>query len=368
MDMTSLNLSPDQLSFPGLGLNAITVSSTAFTIFGINIAWYGIIIACGMMLAIVFGLSQVKKFGISPDRATDVILAGIIGGIIGARAYYVLMNLDYYSKDWKSIFMTRNGCLAIYGGIIGALLAGLVACRIRKVKVLPMFDVAAMGFFIGQSIGRWGNFFNHEAFGKNTDLPWGMTSGRIQSWITENAGTSKILEGLTAERAVHPCFLYESVWCLLGFIILFLVSRKRKFDGQIFLLYIFWYGLGRTFIEGLRTDSLMLGNIRVSQALACISSIVALILLFAVGSKVKRMGEDYVFYKDTEESKALIAADEDAAAKGSEETAAKGERAPEGCAELDRKAPCNEKSEESTIPLEDDTETKEESDPEKSET
>jgi phosphatidylglycerol:prolipoprotein diacylglycerol transferase len=316
MDMTSLNLSPDQIAFPGLGLKAINVSSTAFTVFGISIAWYGIIIACGMMLAIVFGLSQVKKFGISPDRATDVILAGIIGGIIGARAYYVLMNLDYYSKDWKSIFMTRNGGLAIYGGIIGALIVGFITCRIRKVKVLPMFDVAAMGFFIGQSIGRWGNFFNHEAFGTNTDLPWGMTSGRIQSWITENAGTSKILEGLTPERAVHPCFLYESIWCLLGFIILFLVSRKRKYDGQILLLYIFWYGLGRTFIEGLRTDSLMLGNIRISQALACISSIAALILLFAVGSKVKRMGSDYVFYKDTEESRALLAAD--AAAKTSE--------------------------------------------------
>ena len=154
MDMTSLNLSPDQIAFPGLGLKAINVSSTAFTVFGISIAWYGVIIACGMMLAIAFGLSQVKKFGISPDRATDVILAGIIGGIIGARAYYVLMNLDYYSKDWKSIFMTRNGGLAIYGGIIGALLVGLIACRIRKVKVLPMFDVAAMGFFIGQCIGR----------------------------------------------------------------------------------------------------------------------------------------------------------------------------------------------------------------------
>ena len=350
MDMTSLNLSPDQLSFPGLGINAINVSSTAFTIFGISIAWYGVIIACGMMLAIAFGLSQVKKFGISPDRATDVILVGIIGGIIGARAYYVLMNLDYYSKDWKSIFMTRNGGLAIYGGIIGALLAGLIACRIRKVKVLPMFDVAAMGFFIGQSIGRWGNFFNHEAFGTNTDLPWGMTSGRIQSWITENAGTSRILEGMTPERAVHPCFLYESIWCLLGFIILFLVSRKRKYDGQLLLLYIFWYGLGRTFIEGLRTDSLMLGNIRISQALACISSIIALILLFAIGSKVKRMGEDFDFYKDTEESKALIAADE-AAAKA-KDSAKESENSP---------------AEESTIPLEDEEATKEESAPEESE-
>ena len=305
MDISNLNLSPDQIAFPGLGIDGITVKSEAFTVFGITIAWYGLIIAVGMILAIVFGLSQMKKFGISPDRATDVIISGIIGGIVGARSYYVLMNWDYYSQDLKTIFQTRNGGLAIYGGIIGALLVGAVACRIRKVKILPIFDVASMGFLIGQGIGRWGNFFNHEAFGSNTDLPWGMTSGRIQQWITENGSMD-----LTPDRAVHPCFLYESIWCLLGFGVLFFISKRRKFDGQIFLTYVLWYGTGRAFFEGLRTDSLMLGNIRISQLLAIMSALAALILLFVISSKVKRMGEDYVFYKDTEESKALIAADE----------------------------------------------------------
>ncbi len=309
MDMTSLGLQPDQIAFPGLGIDAVTVKSEAFSVFGISIAWYGLIIAFGMILAIIFGLSQMKKFGINPDRATDVIIFGIIGGVVGARAYYVLMNWDYYSQDIKTVFQTRNGGLAIYGGIIGALVTGLIVCRVRRVKILPMFDVTSMGFLIGQGIGRWGNFFNHEAFGSNTDLPWGMTSGRIQEWIMENAEFGSVNASLTPERAVHPCFLYESLWCLLGFVVLFLVSKKRKFDGQIFLTYILWYGAGRSVIEGLRTDSLMVGNIRISQLLAVLSSITALILLFVITSKVKRMGDDYVFYKDTEESKLLLAED-----------------------------------------------------------
>lgn len=307
MNMTSLNLGYDEIAFPGLGINGITVKSEAFSLFGVSIAWYGIIIACGMILAIIFGLSQMKKYGIDPDRATDVIIGGIIGGVVGARAYYVLMNWDTYSKDLKTIFQTRNGGLAIYGGIIGALLVGVIMCRIRKVKILPLFDVASMGFLIGQGIGRWGNFFNHEAFGSNTDLPWGMTSGRIQQWITENSEYGSLVEGMTPDRAVHPCFLYESIWCLTGFVVLFLISKRRKFDGQIFLSYILWYGIGRSVIEGLRTDSLMLGNIRISQLLAIVSALTAFILLCVIGSKVKRMGEDYVFYKDTEESKLLLA-------------------------------------------------------------
>jgi len=318
MDMTTLNLGPDQIAFPGLGIDGITVKSQAFSVFGISIAWYGIIIACGMILAIIFGLSQMKKYGISPDRATDVIIAGIVGGIVGARIYYVLMNWDYYSRDLKTVFQTRNGGLAIYGGIIGALGVGCLVSRIRKVKILPLFDVVSMGFLIGQGIGRWGNFFNHEAFGRNTDLPWGMTSGRIQEWIIENSEYGTINAALTPEKAVHPCFLYESLWCLLGFVVLFLISKKRKFDGQIFLTYILWYGAGRSVIEGLRTDSLMLGNsIRVSQLLAIISSLTALILLCVITSKVNRMGGEYVLYRDTEESRALIAADEAAYEKKS---------------------------------------------------
>ena len=307
MDMTSLNLAENEIAFPGLGIDGITVNSVAFSLFGIDIAWYGIIIAAGMTLAIIFGLSQMKKFGIEPDRATDVIIGGIIGGVIGARAYYVIMNWQDYAGDWKSIFQTRNGGLAIYGGVIGALLVGVVMCRIRKVRILPLFDVASMGFLIGQGIGRWGNFFNHEAFGTNTDLPWGMTSGRIQQWIAENNEYGTALASLTPERAVHPCFLYESIWWLLGFAVLFIISKHRKFDGQIFLCYILWYGTGRAVIEGLRTDSLMVGSIRISQLLAIVSAVSALILICVFTSKVNRMGGEYVFYKDTEESKRLIA-------------------------------------------------------------
>ena len=307
MDMTSLNLAENEIAFPGLGIDGITVNSVAFSLFGIDIAWYGIIIAAGMTLAIIFGLSQMKKFGIEPDRATDVIIGGIIGGVIGARAYYVIMNWQDYAGDWKSIFQTRNGGLAIYGGVIGALLVGVVMCRIRKVRILPLFDVASMGFLIGQGIGRWGNFFNHEAFGTNTDLPWGMTSGRIQQWIAENNEYGTVLASLTPERAVHPCFLYESICCLLGFAVLFIISKHRKFDGQIFLCYILWYGAGRAVIEGLRTDSLMVGSIRISQLLAIVSAVAALILICVFTSKVNRMGGEYVFYKDTEESKRLIA-------------------------------------------------------------
>lgn len=317
MDISNLNLAPDEVAFPGLGIDSLTVKSEAFEIFGVTIAWYGLIIAFGMILAILFGLSQMKKYGLSPDRATDGIIAGIIGGIVGARTYYVLMNWDYYSQDLKTVFMTRNGGLAIYGGIIGALLVGGIVCKIRKVKLLPMFDIVSMGFLIGQGIGRWGNFFNHEAFGCNTDLPWGMTSGRIQSWISENSGldASGTVE-LTADRLVHPCFLYESLWCLLGFVILFLISKKRKFDGQIFLTYILWYGLGRSVFESLRTDSLMFGNIRISQLLAILSAIAAFTLLCVMNSKVNRMGGEYVLYRDTEESKALLAADEEALSSG----------------------------------------------------
>ena len=333
MDMTSLNLAPDEMAFPRLGIDRLTVKSTAFTVFGVSVAWYGLIIAVGMILAIMFGMSRMKKYGLSSERAFDVIIAGVIGGIIGARVYYVLMNWSEYSSDLKTIFQTRNGGLAVYGGVIGALLTGVVACKIRKVRILPLFDLAGMGFLIGQGFGRWGNFFNHEAFGCNTDLPWGMTSGRIQAWITENAWSASA-SGLTPTRAVHPCFLYESLWCFTGFLVLYLVSRKRKYDGQIFLLYIFWYGTGRAFIEGLRTDSLMLGNIRVSQLLAILSALTALILLFVFNSRVNRMGGEYVFYKDTEESKRLIAEDEAAAEQSAKDKkAAKREKPAEASEE-----------------------------------
>lgn len=294
---------PNRISFPKLGLE-LTVKSTAFTVFGFSVTWYGILITAGMMLAMIYAFSQMRHFGIDSDRAIDGIIGGIIGGILGARAYYVIFHWDSYAGDWKAIFNIRNGGLAIYGGLIGALLIGSAVCKLRRVRLLPMYDVVSLGFLIGQCIGRWGNFMNHEAFGSNTDSIFGMTSGKIQSWIAANY-TNGSVDPL---KPVHPCFFYESMWCLLGFIVLHFISKKwRKFDGQIFLMYVIWYGSGRFFIESLRTDSLYAGTLKISQVIAVISVAAALILLIIGFARTKRLGTDHQLYVDTEESKRLLA-------------------------------------------------------------
>lgn len=290
-----------EIVFPKLGID-INVKSEAFSIGNFNIQWYGIIITFGLILAMIFGFSQMKKYGIDSDRAVDAVIGGIIGGIIGARAYYVAMEWDNYAGNIKEIINIRNGGLAIYGGVIGSVLVGCIIARIRKVKILPLLDVAGMSFLIGQGIGRWGNFTNHEAFGYNTGSVFGMSSGKIQERISLMNNPS-----LSPDYPVHPCFLYESFFCLLGFVVLYLISKHRKYDGQMFVMYLGWYGLERFFIEGLRTDSLMIGNIRVSQVLALVCFISSVIILIVAGNKVKRMNGEYVFYKDTEESKQLLA-------------------------------------------------------------
>ena len=296
------SLEQDQIVFPRLGLD-LNVHSTAFTLFGLTVTWYGVLITVGMLLAMIYGFTKMRRVGLDPDRAIDGVIGGVIGGIIGARLYYIAFHWDSYSDDWRSIFNIRSGGLAIYGGIIGALLVGSVVCKLRKVRLLPMFDVVSLGFLIGQCIGRWGNFMNHEAFGGNTDNIFGMSSGRIQTWIARNYTDGSV----AANETVHPCFLYESFWCLLGFVLLHFVFKKwRKFDGQIFLMYVIWYGTGRFFIEGLRTDSLYLGTIKISQAVALVSVVTALILLIVGLSRVKRMGGDYQLYVNTAESKALL--------------------------------------------------------------
>jgi len=305
-----LNLQHDQVAFPKLGL-IFDLDSTAFTIFGVDIQWYGLLITFGMLLAIIFAFSQMKRYGIVADRAIDAIIGGIIGGIVGARTYYVILEWDQYKDNPVDIFNIRLGGLAIYGGIIGAILVGGIVAKLRKVKLLPLLDIVGQGFLIGQCIGRWGNFFNQEAFGCNTDSIFGMTGGRIQSWITSNYANTNCYNNLQVNldpnMPVHPCFLYESIWCLLGFILLAVIAKKwRKFDGQVFLIYIAWYGLGRSFIEGLRTDSLVIGNIRVSQALSILCVVISVALLIIIGSKVKRLGSDYKLYCETDESKELL--------------------------------------------------------------
>ena len=299
-----------EIQFPKLGWT-FHIDPTAFTIGSFNIQWYGIIIVLGLILALVYVLPRMKRFGLDADRAIDAIIGGVIGGIIGARAYYVLLRWDEYKGDIKAIFNTRNGGLAIYGGLIGAILVGLIICRIRKVKILPMLDAVSIGFLIGQGIGRWGNFVNQECFGSNTSSFLGITGGRIQQTIIDQTaiGGEMNINGNAAmvwDKAVHPCFLYESVWCLLGFLVLSTWSKRRKYDGQIFLMYMAWYGAGRFVIEGLRTDSLMAGSLKFSQMLSALLVVVSVILQLVFFFRRKRDPERFVLYSSTEESRQLI--------------------------------------------------------------
>lgn len=254
----------------------LAVKPIAFTLklgsFTWDIYWYGIIIALGFLLALIYGYTHAKRFNLDLDRMLDVILVAVPVAILSARTYYVIFDGeklesigDFFGFGDSSGF---SG-LAIYGGVIGAFLSGGIMCLIRKVKILDMFDIAAIGFLIGQGIGRWGNFVNQEAFGSLTGSNW---------WGMESVNTIAV----SGEGMVHPCFLYESIWCIAGFFLLNHFSKKRAFSGQIILMYCSWYGFGRGFIELLRTDSLMLGPIRVSSLLSfllCISATTALVVI-----------------------------------------------------------------------------------------
>ena len=255
--------------FPGLGLE-FNIDPVAFHIFGKGIYWYGIIIACGFLIALAFCCRQAPKLGPTTDNLLDLMFVAVPSGIIGARIYYVLFYLDLYRDADGAFNLGRavaiwDGGLAIYGGIIASVLAGVIFCRVRKLPFWPMADCAAYGLLIGQLVGRWGNFVNQEAYGGPCAALWrmGITKGGV---YTE----------------VHPTFLYESLWNLAGLAILyFLVRPRRKFDGQLFLSYILWYGLGRAWIEGMRSDSLYLfgTGIRVSQALAILSALAAAVVI-----------------------------------------------------------------------------------------
>lgn len=262
------------ISFPMFGENFVIDPPAYFSIGNFNIYMYGVIIAIGFLLA-VFYISRVHdRLGLSMDDIYDLVIFAVPSAIVGARLYYVVFNWSLYAGNFASVFAIRDGGLAIYGGVIGAIIALWLRCRAKKLSFCASLDVAGFGLLIGQFIGRWGNFFNREAFGYETDIFCRMG-------LTTSAGT----------MYVHPTFLYESLWNFVGFLILHFHSRKkRQYAGQYFILYVIWYGIGRAFIEGLRTDSLWLipDVIRVSQLLAAVSALLALAVYIINACRLKK--------------------------------------------------------------------------------
>lgn len=257
-----------EISFPALG---IALDPPRYLEIGpLTIYYYGVIIAFGLILAVLYGCKRSHEFGIKEDDVVDAVLWVTPFAIACARLYYCIFSWDYYGKNLIEILYIWEGGLAIYGGVLGALLGVLVFCRIKKIKVVALMDLMLLGFLIGQSIGRWGNFMNREAFGAETEffLRMGLLNSRNATIIY-----------------VHPTFLYESVWNAIGFVLLHFLSKRRRYDGQIALSYAAWYGLGRAFIEGLRTDSLWWGPFRVSQLLAAVSCFAALVALLVLSFK-----------------------------------------------------------------------------------
>lgn len=262
----------------GIHLNLNPVAFTIPVGNGWKVYWYGILIATGFLLAIIYGLKNAKRFSIDVDRMLDVVLVTTPVAILCARAYYVIFDPNGSISSFGEFFGFGDSSgfagLAIYGGVIGAALCGALMCKIKKIKFPDMLDLAALGFLIGQSVGRWGNFINQEAFGTLTNSSW---------WGMESANTIAVC----GEGLVHPCFLYESIWCAVGFVLLHILSKKRHFSGEIALGYAAWYGMGRMFIEMLRTDSLMLGPFRVSVLVSFVLFAVGVSLIIVIRKRQK---------------------------------------------------------------------------------
>ena len=275
-----------ELSFPGLGINGWEINPVAFNL-GMDVMWYGVVIALGMLLAIAYASYRCKQHGIKVDDLIDIAIFTIFFGVIGARLYYVALNASNF-KTFADVINIRSGGLAILGGVAFGAVTIFVVCWIKKISWRKLFDCAGPGVMIAQAIGRLGNFFNGEAYGSVTDLPWRMSSKKFANELLNPS--IKEIKPITVEEyqqivdgtlGVHPTFLYESLWNILGFIIINLLYKKKKFDGQIALYYLGWYGLGRMFIEGLRTDPMMIGDtgIRSNQLLAFLIFAVSVALL-----------------------------------------------------------------------------------------
>ncbi|MCL2517577.1 MAG: prolipoprotein diacylglyceryl transferase [Oscillospiraceae bacterium] len=264
------------LSFPGLGIGEFTINPIAFEFGFIKVAWYGIIITLGVILGVAYTLYRSEFEEIKSDDIYDLTLFVVIFAVIGARVYYVLTNLDSY-KTFMSVISVWNGGIAIYGAIIAGGITTVIVAKIKKINPAKMLDLVAPAVMIGQIIGRWGNFTNAEAFGSETILPWRMG---IQNALY-----------YPETIYVHPTFLYESLWNLVGFIGIHFIYKHKKYNGQIFLLYMTWYGFGRMLIEALRTDSLYIGSFKISQLVGFTSFVVGVILLIFFGIKANKQIE-----------------------------------------------------------------------------
>ncbi len=239
----------------------------AFTIFGLDVRWYGVLISTGIMIGMVLALKEAKRVGINEDKLLDLFLIAIPCSIIGARTYYVIFNWGIYKGDIYEMINIRGGGLAIHGAIIAAVLVGYIYCRDKDLDFLKILDLTAPSLAIGQAIGRWGNFINQEAYGRPTDLPWAINVNGIN---------------------VHPTFLYESIWDFCLFLFLMWLRKNKKYDGNVFVYYAIIYSVGRFFIEGLRIDSLMIGPLRMAQVISLVTIAVGIIIHFAFMNKKKK--------------------------------------------------------------------------------
>lgn len=283
------------ISFPNLGIYLENVGKS-IEVFGFEIAFYGIIIGCGVMAGIVLAAMEAKRTGQNPDTYYDLALYAVVLSVIGARIYYVVFSWEQYKDDLLSIFNIRQGGLAIYGGVIAAVITVFVYGRVKKISFAKLADTAVLGLILGQIIGRWGNFFNREAFGEYTNNLFAMRlpldavrSSDVTELMREHL---EMLDGV-AYIQVHPTFLYESLWNLGVLLILLWWRKRKKFEGEIFLLYLFGYGVGRFWIEGLRTDQLLIpgAGLPVSQVLALVLVIISGIIIFNIRRKKRNCQE-----------------------------------------------------------------------------
>ena len=304
------------VSFPGLGINDLFVSRVVFTIFGLPVYWYGLLIAVAIILGMLLAMREAKKFSLSSDDVMDTFIALIPLMIVFARIYYVIFSWKEYSSDWTLIFDTRRGGLAFYGGVIGGALGIILVTRLKKIKISRLLDFLVVYVPLGQAIGRWGNFFNQEAFGNNTTLPWGMISKSASGTST---GTFEYLAwllgknpslNLVKDNPVHPTFLYEFIANIIIFFVLYRIRKTSKTPFKVTLWYLMLYGFVRFFVEGIRTDPLMLGStsIRVSQWLSALMVIVSAIVLVVLSRRRQRKelaaalaGEEFILPATDEE-------------------------------------------------------------------